>query len=70
MPNNKIDYILLSPELRARATASGIFRKGMWPGVRPRKWDVYPEIDPLLDGDPKHVASDHAALWVDLDLER
>lgn len=65
---NKIDYILLSPALARRATRSGVFRRGMWPGVRPPKWDVYPEIDPAEGGEEKHAASDHAALWVDLDL--
>lgn len=65
---HKIDYILLSRALVARAGRSGVFRRGMWPGVRPRKWDVYPEIDPALGGAAKHAASDHAALWVDLDL--
>jgi endonuclease/exonuclease/phosphatase family metal-dependent hydrolase len=65
---NKIDYILLSPALARRARGSGIFRKGMWPGVRPKKWDVYPEIDPEAGGEEEHAASDHGALWVDLDL--
>ena len=66
--SNKIDYILLSPALRERAGASGVFRRGMWPGVRPVKWDAYPEIDPRQGGEKRHAASDHAALWVDLDL--
>lgn len=66
--SNKIDYILLSPALRERAGASGVFRRGMWPGVRPVKWDAYPEIAPRQGGEKRHAASDHAALWVDLDL--
>ena len=66
--SNKIDYILLSPALRERAGASGVFRRGMWPGVRPVKWETYPEIDPRQGGEKRHAASDHAALWVDLDL--
>lgn len=65
---NKIDYILLSPALVAVAGDSGIFRRGMWPGVRPRKWDTYPEIDPTQGGDKVHAASDHGAIWVDLDI--
>ena len=60
---NKIDYILLSPALFSKVTAGGVWRKGMWPGVRPKKWDVYPEIARERD-----AASDHAALWVDFDL--
>lgn len=61
--SNKIDYILLSPELFRRVNAGGVMRKGMWPGSRPKRWDTYDDID-----NPKNAASDHAALWVDLDL--
>lgn len=60
---NKIDYILLSPDLFARVQAGGVMRQGMWPGSRPRRWETYNDLD-----DPKHAASDHAAVWVDLDL--
>jgi hypothetical protein len=66
--NDRIEDILLSPALRSAAGASGVFRRGVWPGVRPRKWDVYPELDPVLGGREEHAASDHAAIWVDLDL--
>ena len=65
---NKIDYILLSPALAAKLTGSGLFRRGMWPGVRPPKWDTYPEIAPRQGGKPQHAASDHAALFADFDL--
>lgn len=61
--SNKIDYILLSPAAWARVTGGGVWRKGMWPGVKPVKWDVYPELTR-----PAQAASDHAAVWVDLDL--
>lgn len=60
---NKIDYILLSPTLFDRVRAAGVWRKGMWPGSRPKRWESYPEV-----GRPQEAASDHAALWVDLDL--
>lgn len=60
---NKIDYILLSPSLFERVRAGGVWRKGMWPGSRPRRWDVYEEVRR-----PQEAASDHAALWVDLDI--
>ena len=43
--------------------AGGVLRKGMWPGVRPVKWEAYPEIK-----EPINAGSDHAALWVDLDI--
>lgn len=60
---NKIDYILLSPTLYQRVKAGGVMRQGMWPGSRPKRWDTYVDLE-----DPKNAASDHAALWVDLDL--
>lgn len=60
---NKIDYILLSPKLYQRVRAGGVMRQGMWPGVRPKRWETYEDLD-----DPKNAASDHAALWVELDL--
>lgn len=63
LASNKIDYILLSPALFSLVTAGGVWRKGMWPGVRPRKWDAYAEVARERD-----AASDHAALWVDIDL--
>ncbi|MBI5716377.1 MAG: endonuclease/exonuclease/phosphatase family protein [Burkholderiales bacterium] len=62
-PSNKIDYILLSPALFAKVTAGGVLRKGMWPGVRPKKWDVFDELKT-----EHQAASDHAALWADIDL--
>ena len=58
---NKIDYILLSPALFANVSDGGIFRKGAWAGKRPKKWDMYPEIE-----EPVHAASDHMAIWAEL----
>lgn len=64
---NRLDYILLSPELAALVTDGGVFRKGLWgdpSNLRPPKlWSIYPEITAS-----RHAASDHAAVWVDLDL--
>jgi endonuclease/exonuclease/phosphatase family metal-dependent hydrolase len=60
---NKIDFILLSPDLMQKVQRGGIFRKGLWPGKRPKKWEVYPSIT-----EPIHAASDHAAIWADIDL--
>ena len=59
--NQKIDYLLLSPPLFDRVTASGIFRKGAWPGIRPKKWDVYPELEKEI-----HAASDHHLIWCEI----
>jgi endonuclease/exonuclease/phosphatase family metal-dependent hydrolase len=61
--DNKIDYLLLSPALMAKVEQGGVLRKGMWPGVRPKKWDVYDEVKEKSD-----AASDHAAVWVDIDI--
>lgn len=60
---NKIDYLLLSPELFLTVKAGGVFRKGMWPGSRPVRWEVYPEVTKK-----ENAGSDHAAVWVDLDI--
>jgi endonuclease/exonuclease/phosphatase family metal-dependent hydrolase len=60
--NQKIDYLLLSPLLFARVTASGLFRKGAWPGVRPRpRWSVFPELEKEI-----HAASDHHVIWAEI----
>jgi endonuclease/exonuclease/phosphatase family metal-dependent hydrolase len=58
---NKIDYLLLSPALFGRVTAAGLFRKGAWPGSRPKRWDVFPELEK-----PIHAASDHHLIWVEI----
>lgn len=64
---NRLDYILLSPELAERVTDGGVFRKGLWGNPKnvqpPKLWSVYPEITAS-----RHAASDHAAVWVELDL--
>jgi len=62
-PKNKIDYLLLSPELILRVSRGGIFRKGVWPGVRPQKWEKYDEMEK-----PVHAASDHAAIWAEIEI--
>ena len=61
--SNKIDYLLLSPALFARIEAGGVVRKGMWPGVRPKRWEVFEELK-----SPQNAGSDHAAIWVDLNV--
>lgn len=62
-PENKIDYILLSPHLFDKVRAGGVFRKGMWPGARQKRWEAYPEVARKED-----AASDHAAIWADVDI--
>src|SRR5215213_7989136 len=60
--NFKIDYILLSPALFDRVTSAGLFRKGAWPGSRPKRWEVYEQLTEEV-----HAASDHHAIWVNID---
>ena len=49
------------------ATGGGIFRKGLWgtPTNKnpPQDWTVFPQINKAI-----HAASDHAAVWIDLNL--
>lgn len=59
--DQKIDYLLLSPALFGRVAASGLFRKGVWPGSRPARWSVYPELVK-----PIHAASDHHPIWAEI----
>lgn len=59
----KIDYILLSPALFERVQQGGVWRKGVWGPNKKPAWEVYPEMTSSY-----HAASDHAALWVDVDI--
>lgn len=58
---NKIDYILCSPRVFAAITAAGVWRKGVW--TASRRWPMYETLTRAED-----AASDHAAVWVELDL--
>ncbi len=60
---DKIDYLLLSPALFDKVTLGGIFRKGAWPGSRPPRWEVYPQLSAK-----QHAASDHHLIWADIDI--
>jgi endonuclease/exonuclease/phosphatase family metal-dependent hydrolase len=61
--SQKIDYILMSPQLASKVQRGGIERRGVWGGVNGTLFPHFPEIRTVRD-----AASDHAALWVDLDL--
>jgi endonuclease/exonuclease/phosphatase family metal-dependent hydrolase len=60
---NKIDYILLSPNLFDKIIACGIFRKGAWAGKQRPKWEMYPELTEEI-----HAASDHHAVWCEINI--
>jgi endonuclease/exonuclease/phosphatase family metal-dependent hydrolase len=61
--SSKIDYVLLSPALFNKTTGGEIFRKGIWGGVNGTLWEIYPEMEKAV-----HAASDHAAIWADIDV--
>ena len=58
--NQKIDYILLSPALWAKVENVAVERRGVW---APHTFPSFPEVTSSVT-----QASDHAAVWVDLDL--
>ncbi len=61
---DKIDYVLLSPALYQKATGGGVFRKGVWRGPRTKNpWDMYETLTREVE-----AASDHAAIWAEVDL--
>ena len=59
----KLDYILMSPELSHKVIKCGIERRGVWGGKNGTLFPHLPTIKRAED-----AASDHAALWVDLDI--
>lgn len=61
--SGKFDYILMSPQLSAKVVASGIERKGVWGGKNGTLFPHLPTIVTKVD-----AASDHAALWVDVEI--
>ncbi len=58
----KIDYVLLSPALQALARRGGVERSGVFDKRATPRWEMLPGLT------DKTAASDHAAIWVDLDL--
>jgi hypothetical protein len=60
---DRIDYILLSPALFAKATGGGIFRMGAWGGKDGTLWPHYDTLTKATD-----AASDHAAIYADIGL--
>ena len=60
--SQKIDYVLLSPALFSRVTGGAIFRKGVWGGKHGTLFPHFPTITK-----PVEAASDHAAIYADID---
>jgi hypothetical protein len=62
---NRLDYIFISKSLEAAFSGGGIFRKGLWGDrvTRPTAWETYPEITRSVE-----QASDHSAVFIDLDI--
>ena len=59
---DKIDYLLLSPDLFARVEDAGLNRKGVWHGPKVKNpWEMLDTMERDI-----HQASDHAAIWADL----
>jgi endonuclease/exonuclease/phosphatase family metal-dependent hydrolase len=63
--SNRLDYIFVSQSLQPFVTGGGVFRCGLWGTrkTRPTNWATYPEMTEGVE-----QASDHAALYVDLNL--
>ncbi|HEY7171318.1 MAG TPA: endonuclease/exonuclease/phosphatase family protein [Vicinamibacterales bacterium] len=59
----KIDYILLSPELFGKVKRAAVFRKGVWGGKNGTLFPHFPEMTKAI-----HAASDHAAIFADLSI--
>jgi endonuclease/exonuclease/phosphatase family metal-dependent hydrolase len=60
--SEKIDYILLSPNLFAATKGGGVFRKGVWGG---KNGTLFPHYDEITKAE--EAASDHAAIWAEID---
>jgi endonuclease/exonuclease/phosphatase family metal-dependent hydrolase len=62
---NRLDYVFVSQDLASLVTGGGVFRDGLWGGrvTRPTDWGTYPEMLESV-----HQASDHAAVFLDLNL--
>jgi endonuclease/exonuclease/phosphatase family metal-dependent hydrolase len=59
----KLDYLLLSPELVARVRRVEVNRQGFY---APTKWKSFPNL--TTQTKDRYQASDHHCLWVELDL--
>jgi endonuclease/exonuclease/phosphatase family metal-dependent hydrolase len=64
---DRLDYIFVSHDLAGLIVAGGLERRGLWGGPTnvnpPAQWAIYPEIT-----GPEQAASDHATIFVDINL--
>jgi endonuclease/exonuclease/phosphatase family metal-dependent hydrolase len=60
LANNKIDYLIMSPDLRDKLADVGIERRGSY---HPNLWDVFDTVTGARD-----EASDHHLIWADFDF--
>jgi endonuclease/exonuclease/phosphatase family metal-dependent hydrolase len=64
---NKLDYIFVSKSLAPKVVGGGIERHGLWgdPSNKtpPKAWEIYPGI-----ANSSEAASDHAVVFVDIDI--
>jgi endonuclease/exonuclease/phosphatase family metal-dependent hydrolase len=58
--NDKIDYLIMSPQLQTLLQDSGIERRGTY---HPRTWEPFDTVSSEID-----QASDHQLIWGDFDL--
>ena len=54
---------MMSPELFATVKDGGVWRKGVWGQGKQPPWEVYPDMTTSYQ-----AASDHAAIWCDVDV--
>lgn len=63
----RLDYIFVSRDLAPSVVGGGLERRGLWGGPTnvnpPADWAIYPDIT-----SSEHSASDHAAIFVDIDI--
>ena len=60
LPSHKLDYLIMSPRLRAKLQDTGIERRGSF---HPRTWEPFDTVTKAVE-----EASDHHLLWADFDI--
>jgi len=60
LPSHKLDYLIMSPQLRAKLNDTGIERRGSF---HPNTWEPFDTVTKMAD-----EASDHHLVWADFNL--